>query len=131
MTTNPADGVAPSSAFESGRIAPHHALVIRLLLVSSFVVILNETIMGVAIPPMMVSLGVDADAAQWLATAFMLTMAVVIPITGFLLQRLHTRTIFIAAMTLFCLGTLIAALSPGLTLLLIPALIPASAAAVM
>ena len=41
-------------------------------------------------------------------------MAVVIPVTGFLLQRINTRPIFILAMSLFSLGTLIAALSPGL-----------------
>jgi DHA2 family lincomycin resistance protein-like MFS transporter len=131
MTTNPADTAAATSAPDSGRIAPHHATVIRLLLVSAFVVILNETIMGVAIPPLMVSLGVDAGAAQWLTTAFLLTMAVVIPITGFLLQRLHTRTIFIAAMTLFCLGTLVAALAPGLPVLVIARVIQASGTAIM
>ncbi len=131
MTTNPADTAAATSAPDSGRIAPHHALVIRLLLVSAFVVILNETIMGVAIPPLMVSLGVDAGAAQWLTTAFLLTMAVVIPITGYLLQRLNTRTIFMAAMTLFCLGTLVAALAPGLPVLVIARVIQASGTAIM
>ena len=110
MTTLSADRPSPPSASNSSEVAPRHAAVIRLLVISAFVVILNETIMGVAIPRLMTSLGVDAVAAQWLTTAFLLTMAVVIPITGFLLQRLHTRTIFIAAMTLFCLGTLVAAL---------------------
>src|SRR5512147_1932416 len=131
MTTNSVDTAAPAPASASGRTAPHHATVIRLLLVSAFVVILNETIMGVAIPRLMASLGVDAAAAQWLTTAFLLTMAVVIPITGFLLQRLHTRTIFIAAMTLFSLGTLVAALAPGLTLLVIARVIQASGTAIM
>src|SRR5438876_6602935 len=131
MTTNFADTAAPTSVSDSGRIAPRHATVIRLLLVSAFVVILNETMMNVAIPRLMVSLGVGADAAQWLTTAFLLTMAVVIPITGFLLQRLHTRTVFIAAMTLFCLGTLGAALAPGLPVLVIARVIQASGTAIM
>ena len=87
--------------------------VIWLLLASAFVVILNETIMGVAIPHLVTDLDITISAAQWLTTAFMLTMAVVIPITGFLLQRFATRPIFIAAMTLFSAGTLIAALAPG------------------
>ena len=47
--------------------------------------------MSVAIPKLMDDLHIDALAAQWLSTAFMLTMAVVIPITGFLLQRFTTR----------------------------------------
>jgi MFS transporter, DHA2 family, lincomycin resistance protein len=106
-------------------------LVINLLLVSSFVVILNETIMGVAIPRLMASLGVTAGAAQWLTTAFLLTMAVVIPMTGFLLQRLHTRTIFILAMSLFSTGTLAAALAPDLELLVVARVIQASGTAIM
>ena len=66
---------------------------------------LNETAMSVAIPKLMSALAVDANAAQWLTTAFLLTMAVVIPVTGFLLQRFNTRPIFLLAMTLFTTGT--------------------------
>ena len=60
--------------------------------------------MGVAIPHLVTDLGITLEQAQWLTTAFMLTMAVVIPITGFLLQRFATRPIFIAAMSLFSHG---------------------------
>jgi len=105
--------------------------VIWLLLASAFVVILNETIMGVAIPHLVTDLDITISAAQWLTTAFMLTMAVVIPITGFLLQRFATRPIFIAAMTLFSTGTLIAALAPGFELLLAARVVQASGTAIM
>ena len=57
MTTPAAEAASPLSASNSGEVAPRHAAVIRLLLISAFVVILNETIMGVAIPRLMVSLG--------------------------------------------------------------------------
>ncbi len=60
-------------------MAPAIDSVIALLLVSAFVVILNETIMGVALPHLMADLDITASAAQWLTTAFMLTMAVVDP----------------------------------------------------
>jgi DHA2 family lincomycin resistance protein-like MFS transporter len=111
--------------------AARNRLVINLLLVSAFVVILNETIMGVAIPRLMLSLNVTAAAAQWLTTAFLLTMAVVIPVTGFLLQRLHTRVIFLLAMSFFSTGTLVAALSPSLELLVVARVIQASGTAIM
>ncbi|MGN6429096.1 MAG: MDR family MFS transporter [Leifsonia sp.] len=105
--------------------------VIWLLLAATFVVILNETIMTVAIPKLMDDLHVDALAAQWLSTAFMLTMAVVIPITGFLLQRFTTRAVFIAAMSLFSLGTLSAALAPGFLVLVAARVVQASGTAMM
>lgn len=105
--------------------------VIALLLSATFVVILNETIMSVAIPKLMDDLHVDALAAQWLSTAFMLTMAVVIPITGFLLQRFTTRAVFIAAMSLFSAGTLLAAVSPGFGILVVARVVQASGTAIM
>lgn len=111
--------------------AARNRLVIALLLVSTFVVFLNETIMSVAIPHLMTDLQVSAGVAQWLTTAFLLTMAVVIPITGFLLQRLNTRPIFILAMTIFTLGTLLCAVAPGIALLILGRIVQAVGTAIM
>jgi MFS transporter, DHA2 family, lincomycin resistance protein len=105
--------------------------VIAILLVAAFVVILNETIMSVALPRLMVDLGISPRTVQWLTTAFMLTMAVVIPTTGFLLQRISTRTVFMLAMGLFSAGTLLASLSPGFWMLLFARVVQASGTAVM
>lgn len=115
---------------ESGTTA-RNRLVIALLLVSAFVVILNETIMSVAIPHLMDDLGITAGAAQWLTSAFMLTMAVVIPITGYLLQRLNTRPVFILAMSLFSVGTAISAVAPGFEVLLVGRVVQACGTAIM
>jgi DHA2 family lincomycin resistance protein-like MFS transporter len=90
---------------------------IALLVGSAFVVILNETIMGVALPELMREFDVPAATAQWLTTAFLLTMAVVIPITGFLLTRFPLRRVFMAAMISFTTGTLLAALAPTFAVL--------------
>lgn len=124
-------GVAAFPAVAEPDHTKRNNRVIWLLLSATFVVILNETIMSVAIPKLMDDLRVDALAAQWLSTAFMLTMAVVIPITGFLLQRYSTRSIFIAAMSLFSLGTLSAALAPGFGVLVVARVIQASGTAIM
>jgi MFS transporter, DHA2 family, lincomycin resistance protein len=111
--------------------ARRNKLVINLILTSSFVVILNETMMSNATPPLMQSLGVSAAAAQWVTTAFLLTMAVGIPMTGFLLQRLHTRVVYILAMSLFSIGTLAAMIAPDLTLLVAARVVQALGTAVM
>ncbi|WP_111720925.1 DHA2 family efflux MFS transporter permease subunit [Homoserinimonas sp. OAct 916] len=113
------------------RLSARDTTVIALLLVSAFVVILNETIMSVALPVLMADLRIPASAAQWLTTAFLLTMAIVIPITGFLLQRFHTRSIFIAAMTFFSIGTLICALAPGFEALVGGRIVQACGTAIM
>jgi DHA2 family lincomycin resistance protein-like MFS transporter len=105
--------------------------VLRWLVAATFVVILNETIMINAIPRLMADFAVDANAAQWLSTAFMLAMAVVIPITGWLLQRVTTRFAFGLAMGVFCTGTLLAAVAWAFPVLLVARIIQASGTAVM
>lgn len=121
----------PRTAGTPARMDPRDRLAVVLLLVSTFVVILNETIMGVALPRLMADLSVPASTAQWLSTAFMLTMAVVIPVTGFVLQRVTTRAAFLTAMGLFSLGTAVCALAPGFAVLLAGRVVQATGTAVM
>lgn len=113
------------------RLAPGTPLVLGLLVVSAFVVTLNETIMNLALASLIDDLGITAATAQWLTTGYLLTMAIVIPTSGFLLQRFTVRQVFITAMSLFTLGTLIAALSPGFEMLLTGRIVQASGAAVL
>jgi DHA2 family lincomycin resistance protein-like MFS transporter len=105
--------------------------VVRWLVLATFVVILNETIMINAIPRLMADLGVSAQAAQWLSTAFMLTMAAVIPVTGWFLQRVTTRAAFATAMTVFSVGTALAAVAPSFEVLLAARIVQAGGTAVM
>lgn len=105
--------------------------VIALLVVSAFVVILNETTMNIALPRIMEDLGVTASVGQWLTTGFLLTMAIVIPLTGFLLEKFTLRTVFFAAMILFSLGTLVSAVAPVFEVLLAGRVIQASGTAIM
>jgi DHA2 family lincomycin resistance protein-like MFS transporter len=121
----------PAEAPVNQTDAARNKLVIALLLASTFVVFLNETMMSVAIPNLMDSLGVQPNIAQWLTTAFLLTMAIVIPITGFLLQRMNTRPVFMLAMSIFTAGTLICAAAPGIELLIFGRVIQAVGTAIM
>jgi MFS transporter, DHA2 family, lincomycin resistance protein len=105
--------------------------VIAILLVAAFVVILNETALNVALTSVMNDLQVEERTVQWLTTAFMLTMAVVIPITGWLLQRITTRAAFILAMSLFTTGTLACAIAPTFALILVGRVIQAGGTAIM
>lgn len=110
---------------------PNASLAIALLVGSAFVMILNETIMSVALPALVADLHVTIGTAQWLTSGFLLTMAVVIPITGFLLQRYTPRQVYLASMTLFSSGTVIAALAPGFAMLMTGRIVQATGTAVM
>ncbi|MEU7937487.1 MDR family MFS transporter [Microbispora bryophytorum] len=120
------------SPAEPATAAPRRTpAVIRLLVLATFVVILNETIMINAIPRLMTALHITEQTAQWLSTAFMLTMAAVIPATGWFLQRVPTRHAYATAMGLFLLGTALAAVAPSFEVLLGARIIQASGTAVM
>lgn len=113
------------------RLDPRHKVILTVLVVSTFVVFLNETVLGVALPQIMAQLQIPASTGQWLSTAFMLTNAVVIPATGFLLRRFSTRANYFAAMAMFSAGTLVAALAPDFTVLLMARILQACGTAVM
>ena len=122
---------APTGTAQPEALDKGSKLLIGVLVVSAFVMILNETIMGVALPRLMVDLDITASTAQWLTTGFLLTMAVIIPTTGYLFQRFTLRQVFAAAMTLFSIGTLLAASAPGFELLLAGRVIQAGGTAIM
>ncbi|MFQ6396135.1 MDR family MFS transporter [Nocardia sp. KC 131] len=105
--------------------------VIRVLVLATFVVILNETIMINAIPRLMEDLEVTERAAQWVSTAFMLTMAAIIPTTGWFLQRVSTRQAYAVAMGVFLAGTALSAVAPSFAVLLLGRIIQAGGTAVM
>lgn len=129
-STQQRDPVAPTTHPE--RTTPRRAgITIAILAVSAFVMILNETVLSVALPPIMTDFGIAAEQGQWLTTGFLLTMAVVIPTTGFLIQRCTTRALFSAALAVFALGSLLAALAPGFEVLLLGRIVQAGGTAVI
>ncbi|MFZ7104172.1 MAG: MDR family MFS transporter [Peptococcaceae bacterium] len=102
-----------------------------ILLTGSFIAILNQTLLVTALPAIMNDLNIEAAQVQWLTTVFMLVNGIMIPITAFLIEKFSTRKLFITAISVFALGTLIAAVSPNFTVLLLGRIVQASAAGVM
>jgi DHA2 family lincomycin resistance protein-like MFS transporter len=105
--------------------------IIGTLLVSTIIVVLNETIMVVALPHIMADLEVSASAGQWLTTAYLLTMAVLIPTSGFVLRRFSGRAVFGTALGTFSIGTLLAAVAPDFPMLLAARVVQAAGASMM
>lgn len=104
---------------------------IAILFIGAFVSILNETLLNVALPSIMEEFQVNPTAVQWLSTGYMLINGILIPASAFFIQRFTNRSLFLTAMTLFTLGTLLASLSPTFGILLTARMIQASGSAVM
>ena len=104
---------------------------ILVLLSGAFITILNQTLLGTALPPIMEDLNLNESTVQWLQSVFMLVNGIMIPVTAFLIERFTTRKLFLTAMSLFAFGTLVAAVAPGFSLLLIGRIFQAAGAGIM
>ncbi|WP_257345794.1 MDR family MFS transporter [Pseudalkalibacillus decolorationis] len=102
-----------------------------LLLTGAFIAILNQTSMITAIPPIMKEMHISANTGQWLTTVFMLVNGIMIPISAFLIERFTTRQLFISAMSIFAVGTLVCAIAPNFPILLLGRIIQSSGAGIM
>lgn len=107
------------------------ATIVVLLLLGSFIAILNQTLMITVIPVIMEEMQITANTAQWLTTVFMLVNGVMIPISAFLIERFTTRQLFISAMSIFALGTLVSGIAPNFEMLLVGRVIQSMGAGIM
>lgn len=89
-----------------------------VLMSGAFVAILNQTLLGTALPHLMMDFKVDANTVQWLQSIFMLVNGIMIPITAFLIGRFTTRGLFLTAIGIFAVGTAICAIAPNFSVLM-------------
>ena len=86
-------------------------MVLGIIMVGTFMAILDSSIVNVALPRMMSTFGVKRDQIQWVSTGFMLASAVTMPIVGWLVQRIGSKIFYLSALTLFTIGSAACALA--------------------
>ncbi|MDM5156740.1 DHA2 family efflux MFS transporter permease subunit [Bacillus sp. DX1.1] len=105
--------------------------VITVLILGMFVSILNQTIINVALPPLMNEFNVSTSTAQWLITGFMLVNGILVPISAFLVSRFTYRKLFVAAMLFFTVGSIVCAVSGNFTMMMTGRVIQAVGAGIL
>ncbi|MDT3424804.1 DHA2 family lincomycin resistance protein-like MFS transporter [Paenibacillus forsythiae] len=101
------------------------------LLLSGFIGMFSETALNVALSVMMEVLKITPATAQWLTTAYLLTLGILVPISGLLLQRFTTRQLFIASLSFSIIGTALAAVAPSFEYLLVARVVQAMGTALL
>lgn len=101
------------------------------LLLSGFIGIFNETALNVVLSDLINQFQITAATAQWLTTGYLLTLGILVPVSGLFLQWFSTRQLFTASLLLALLGTAVATVSPGFELLMIARVIQAAGVALM
>lgn len=114
MNTNGAGAVAATGDMQQVKRLP----ILISLMIGAFFSILNETLLNIAFPELTVELNVSAPTLQWLATGYMLVVGVLVPASALLVQWFTTRQMFLGAMTLFTVGTLVCGIAPHFSVLL-------------
>lgn len=92
---------------------------------AAFLATFNETFLNVGFAPIMANLGVDVSTVQWLATAYMLGAAVMVPVSAFAYRSFPTRPLFCVTVLFLVIGSIIGALAQDFAVLLIGRIVQA------
>jgi len=76
-------------------------LVVIAVMSGAFLVVLDTTVVNVALPKIMAAFGVNVDKIQWVVTAYMIAMAILMPSVGWLSARIGNKTLFMASLIVF------------------------------
>ncbi|WP_212969398.1 DHA2 family efflux MFS transporter permease subunit [Paenibacillus cineris] len=105
--------------------------ILIIMILGAFLATLNQTVMSVATPELMIDFNISATTAQWLTTGYMLVNGILIPITAYFMQRFTTRQLFQASMMIFLVGTIVSALAVNFPVLLTGRMIQAAGAGII
>ncbi|MBL7497631.1 DHA2 family efflux MFS transporter permease subunit [Frankia sp. CNm7] len=106
----PATGTSANPG-TAARLDRHTRLMMAVLVLGGLMVVLDVTITNVAIRDLSVSLGAPLPVIQWVSSGYTLALAVVVPTTAWLAGRLGTRRVYLGALGLFLLGSVLAGLA--------------------
>ncbi|MEW9677400.1 MDR family MFS transporter [Lentibacillus sp. L22] len=109
----------------------HRLLIVAITLSASFLSVLTQFLLITAFPKIMKEFAVNSTEVQWLTTSFMLTVAILIPITAYFIDKFQTRTLMMSAMSLFLIGTVVGLFAPSFPVLIAGRIIQGMGSGVM
>lgn len=82
-------------------------LALFVVIIGTFMAILDSSIVNIALPKMMAVFGVTLNQVKWILTAYTLALGAIIPLTGFLIEVLGTKKLYMFALAMFTIGSLL------------------------
>jgi len=79
--------------------------VLGVVILGSFMAILDNNIVNVALPKIMATFGATVDQIEWVITGYMIAFAISMPATSWLREVFGLKKVFIASLVLFCFGS--------------------------
>ncbi|WP_090742740.1 DHA2 family efflux MFS transporter permease subunit [Mesobacillus persicus] len=100
-------------------------------LIAGFIGLFSETALNMALNSLIEDFGIRETTVQWLTTGYLLTLGILVPVSGLILQWFTTRQLFIVSLALSIIGTFIAAIAPSFAFLMIARVVQAMGTALM
>lgn len=85
--------------------------VLGIIMLGTFMAILDSSIVNIALPHMMSAFGVTRDKIEWVATGFMLATASAMPLVGWLTVKLGYKKLYLSSLFIFTFASALCALS--------------------
>ncbi len=93
------------------RIEPHVWRIMVVVIIGAIMSVLDTTIVNVALHSLSVDLHAPLDRIQWVITGYLLSLAAVIPVTGWAVRRFGARRLYLIALVVFTAGSALCGLA--------------------
>lgn len=93
--------------------------ILAAFLISGFIGLFSETALNIALNTLIDVFHTNATTIQWLTTGYLLTLGILVPVSGLLQQWFTTRQLFITSLVFSIIGTVIAAMAPSFEVLMV------------
>jgi MFS transporter, DHA2 family, multidrug resistance protein len=105
---------APSLTEEPWRPAVNPWLIAVVVALAAFMEVLDTSIANVALPYMAGSLGASTDESTWVLTSYLVSNAIVLPISGWIASTIGRKRFFMMCLAIFTLSSLLCGIAPSL-----------------
>ncbi|HEX2922639.1 MAG TPA: MFS transporter, partial [Chloroflexota bacterium] len=87
------------------RALPYYWQAVIVTIIGSFMVMLDTTVVNIALPRIITVFGADVHSSQFVLTFYMLALAIIMPATGYLTDTYGTKRIYLLSMLFFTIGS--------------------------
>ena len=120
-----------STASAKSKVDRNAVTIVGVITLGAFISLFNQTVMSPALPSLMREFAVSAGTAQWVTTIYMLVSGIMVPISGYFMDKYPTRGLFFLSMGLFAAGTGLCAVAPGFGVLIAGRVLQAAGAGIL
>ncbi|EJG5085499.1 DHA2 family efflux MFS transporter permease subunit, partial [Staphylococcus pseudintermedius] len=106
-------------------------IIMTVFLIGAFFMILNETLLNIALQELMHYFDISRTTVQWMASGFMMVMGIVSPLSALIIQWFTTRRLFLGLLVIFTTGSFVAGFAVNFPMLLTGRMIQAMGTGLM